>query len=347
MSGEQEDQSEHGEGLERRYRRLLCILPKRYREARAEELLSVLMETSAQGRRWPEVRETLSLARLGMRVRMGGESGGVLVDTRAGAMARAVGIAGSMLLAFIGAISLAQLMGNLMRPPGLVVWTYWHPFAWKIADGHPYNLALERTIWRSAVPAGWLLVLALLALGWWQVARVSALALFLVSAYLTVDTVTILREETVLAGVVTAALFAVRGVHARPARLAGSVAFAAVLGSAYWAFKLHSGPELKAVMALQAWGATDDTHALAMAAAAVVAVGVVARRSVVWPVALAVVAVAALGPVLVRAAVHPDYEGSNLVPLSFLAAALVLVAGVAVVRDRLAARRGRPPVPIG
>ncbi|WP_194906780.1 hypothetical protein [Catenulispora rubra] len=67
MSGGQEDRggqgehsdSEHSEGLERRYRRLLRILPKPYREARAEELLSVLMETSAQRRRWPEVREAL------------------------------------------------------------------------------------------------------------------------------------------------------------------------------------------------------------------------------------------------------------------------------------------------
>lgn len=346
MSGEQEDQSEHSEGLERRYRRLLRILPKPYREARAEELLSVLMETSAQRRRWPEAREVLSLARLGMRVRMGGEAGGVLVDARAGAMARAVGITGSMLLAFIGATSLAQLMGNLMRPPGLVVWTYWHPFTWKIAEGHPYGLGLESEIGHWALPAGWLLVLALLVLGWWRAARVSGLALFLVSAYLTVGTETMLREETVLAGVVTAALFAVRGVHARPARLAGSVAFAAVLGSAYWTFKGRSGPWSKAAMALQGWGATDDTHALAMAAAAMVVVGVLAYRSPVWPVALAVVGAAAVGPVLVRVSVRENYQGSDLVPLAFLAGALVLVAGVAVAKERLTARGGRPAVPI-
>ncbi|MEZ0108882.1 hypothetical protein ABH920_002883 [Catenulispora sp. EB89] len=349
MSGEQEDQSEHSEGLERRYRRLLRILPKRYREARAEELLSVLMETSAQGRRWPEVREALSLARLGIRVRMGRESGGAVVDTRAGAMARAVGITGTMLLAFIGATSLGQLMGNLMQPPGLVVWTYWHPFTWTIAHGQPYPFGLESEIGHQAVPAGWLLVLGLLALGWWRAARVAGLALFLVSAYLTVGTETILHEETVLAGVVTAALFAVRGVHARPVRLAGSVGFAAVLGTAYWAFKLHSGLELKAVLALQGWGITDDTHALAMVAAAMVVLGIVAYRSAVWPVALAVVGTAALGPVLVRVSVHPNLQGSDLVPLAFLAGSLVLVAGLAVVKEGRTGRTvrgGRPALPI-
>jgi len=345
MSGEQEDQSERSEQLERRYRGLLRILPKPYREARAEELLSVLMETSAQRRRWPEVREALSLARLGMRVRMGGKSDGVLVDTRAGAMARAVGITGTMLLAFVGATSLAQLVGNLMQAR-MVVWTYWHPFTWEIVHGRPYDLGLENQIARLAVPAGWLFVLGLLALGWWWAARVAGLGLFLASAYLTAGTETMLREETVLAGVVTAALFAVRGVHARPARLAGSVAFAAVLGSAWWSFKGHSGPGLNAIMALQGRGVTDDTHALAMAAAVMVVVSILAYRSAVWPVALAVVGAAALGPVLVQVSVHANLEGSDLVPLAFLTGALVLVAGLAVVKERLTARSERPPVPI-
>ena len=329
-----------GEQLERRYRRLLRILPKSYREARAEELLSVLMEGAAEGRRWPEIREALSLARLGMRVRMGGEAGGVLVDTRAGAMARLVGITGSMLLAFIGTTSLSLLMRNLLRAH-VFVWTYRHPFTWKIATARPYSLNIEHYILDAAAPACWLLVLVLLALGWWQVARVSALALFLWSAYLTEGMAAMLREETVLAGVVTVALFAVRGVHARPARLAGSAAFAVLLGIAYWtAHHERLGPPLSAVMALQGWGSTDQRHAMVMAAAGVAVVAVVGYRSVVWPVALAVVAVAAIGPVLVWVSAYPDFQGSDLVPLAFLTGALVLVAALAVLKDRLAARRG-------
>src|SRR6185437_15949141 len=59
------------ETLERRYRKLLRILPQYYRRAREEELLGVLMEGVVEGRRWPEAREALSLARLGVRVRLG------------------------------------------------------------------------------------------------------------------------------------------------------------------------------------------------------------------------------------------------------------------------------------
>ena len=342
MSSEMSDrQGEPGEGLERRYRRLLRVLPKPYREARAEELLSVLMDGAGQGRRWPEAREVFGMARLGVRVRMGREGRPVLEDTRVAAMARVVGITGTVLLAFVGAGTFTLVLGNLIRGH-LVVWTYWHPFTWKIAHVQSSSFSIGRSIVTYAVPAGWLPVLGLLVLGWWRVARLAALALFLGSAYLTDGTETILREETVLAGVVTAALFAVRGAPARRVRLAGSVAFAVVLGIADWTHNGGPGVPMRAITALQGYGATDERHALVMAAAGVVVVGVVAYRSVVWPVALAVVAAAALGPVLVRAWVHPDYQGSDLLPLAFLTGALIVVAALAVVRDRLVARRARP-----
>ena len=62
------------EVLERRYRRLLTVLPKSYRKARGEELLGVLMDTAEEGQRWPALGEVLSLAALGVRARAGMET---------------------------------------------------------------------------------------------------------------------------------------------------------------------------------------------------------------------------------------------------------------------------------
>ena len=60
-----------GEVLERRYRRLLAVLPKAYRAAREEELLAVLMDKSGPRQQWPTAGEASSLAWLGMRARIG------------------------------------------------------------------------------------------------------------------------------------------------------------------------------------------------------------------------------------------------------------------------------------
>ncbi|MEY9887437.1 hypothetical protein ABIA31_001066 [Catenulispora sp. MAP5-51] len=116
-----------GGELERRYRGLLRILPKPYRQVREEELLSTLMDGASEGRRWPELRETLSLARLGMRVRLGSAvDGGSPTSTRAGEMVRAVGIAGTMLLAFIGMAQLAQYMAPVREDP-IAYWDWSNP----------------------------------------------------------------------------------------------------------------------------------------------------------------------------------------------------------------------------
>ncbi|MEY9907763.1 hypothetical protein ABIA35_003995 [Catenulispora sp. MAP12-49] len=65
--------------------------------------------------------------------------------------------------------------------------------------------------------------------------------------------------------------------------------------------------------------------------------------------ALAVVAVAALVPVFIRIAAWPSYFGAVRFPLAFLASGLVLVAGLAVVKERRARRteRAERPVPTG
>lgn len=330
------------ETLEGRYRRLLRILPSSYRQAREEELLSVLMEGAAEGRRWPEMREALSLVRLGVRVRLGEAADGAPVRTQAGATARIVAVAGTMLLALTGVIQLAVIVSTIRLNPQ-VRWNWSHPFTMTFPGGAEFALGY------AAVPAFWLAVLALISVGWWRAAKAVALVLFALSAYQTDGTLAALQEETLLAAVVTMAIFAVRGAHAGPARIAGSLGIAFVLALGLWVngvFGDVAGPYgrelLRVFGALQAWAVSNNHHVLVVGAFLAAVGGAVAYRSVVWPVALAVVTLATLAPVVLWGAVHPGAEGSDLVPLVFALCALTVVAGLAVARDRRTARRGRP-----
>ncbi|MEV0195841.1 hypothetical protein [Nonomuraea sp. NPDC050691] len=56
--------------LERRYRRLLLAYPRTYRAAHGDELLDVLLESTAPGRSFPELRETRGLLLGGVRSRI-------------------------------------------------------------------------------------------------------------------------------------------------------------------------------------------------------------------------------------------------------------------------------------
>ena len=330
------------ETLEGRYRKLLRILPSSYREAREEELLSVLMEGAAEGRRWPDPREALSLAQLGVRVRLGEAADGAQVRTQAGATARIVAIVGTVLLALTGTIQFAVIVSTIRLSPQ-VRWSRSHP----LTMSFPNNV--DVAFGYAVAPVFWLAVLALISVGWWRAAKVLAPVLFVLAAVQTGGTQAALQEETLLAAVVTMAIFGVRGVHAGAARIAGSLGTALVLVLGLWVngvFGDVAGPygrELFRVFgALQAWAVSDDHHVLVVGAFLVVVGGAVAYRSVVWPVALAVVTLATLAPVVVWGAVHPGAAGSDLAPLVFALGALAAVAGLAVARDRRAGRRERP-----
>lgn len=330
------------ETLEGRYRKLLRILPSSYREAREEELLSVLMEGAAEGRRWPDPREALSLARLGVRVRLGEAADGAQVRTQAGATARIVAIAGTVLLALTGTIQLAVIVSTI-RMNSDARWSWSHPFTMTFPGGADYALGY------AAVPAFWLAVLALISAGWWRAAKVVAPVLFALSVYQTEGTLSALQEETLLAAVVTMAIFAVRGAHAGPARIAGPVGIVVTLVLGVWVNGVfgdvvgpYGRPVIRVFEALQAWGVSKDHHVLVAGAFLVAVGGAVAYRSVVWPVALAVVTVATLAPVVAWGAVHPALAGSDQVPLVLAVCALMAVAGLAVARNRRAGRRERP-----
>ncbi|HTU31061.1 MAG TPA: hypothetical protein VMF07_16855 [Solirubrobacteraceae bacterium] len=49
--------------LERRYRRLIAMYPRKFRQRREEEMLSVLMSGAHDGQRWPRPAEIVNLAR--------------------------------------------------------------------------------------------------------------------------------------------------------------------------------------------------------------------------------------------------------------------------------------------
>ncbi len=59
-----------GDPLERRYRRLLLAYPRPYRRAHGDELLDVLLEDAAPGRRMPVLREAWGLLTGGLRSRV-------------------------------------------------------------------------------------------------------------------------------------------------------------------------------------------------------------------------------------------------------------------------------------
>ncbi len=61
--------------LEQRYRRLLLVYPRSYREARADEMIGTLLESSAPGRSRPKGKDTRALILGGLRVRSGSDQG--------------------------------------------------------------------------------------------------------------------------------------------------------------------------------------------------------------------------------------------------------------------------------
>jgi hypothetical protein len=95
--------------LERRYRRLLTLLPRAYRADRGEEMLTVLMDSAPARRRWPKLGEVFSLATHGVRVRSGLSAEVAPSASAARPLMRAVALLGTLYLSFLGAIT--QILG--------------------------------------------------------------------------------------------------------------------------------------------------------------------------------------------------------------------------------------------
>jgi hypothetical protein len=94
--------------LERRYRRILAVLPKAYRADRSEEMLTALLDGAQPGQTRPKLGDVLSLGTLAVRLRLGApgaSAGGQLtVD-----VSRRVIIIGLMVWTLFGATTFAAL----------------------------------------------------------------------------------------------------------------------------------------------------------------------------------------------------------------------------------------------
>ncbi|MEZ0109957.1 hypothetical protein ABH920_003971 [Catenulispora sp. EB89] len=79
------DTSNTSDALEKDYRKVLRLLPRTYQAQHAEEMLAVLMDGAKPGQSKPKAREVLSVAMLGLRLRLtiadtGGSRGKLAAD---------------------------------------------------------------------------------------------------------------------------------------------------------------------------------------------------------------------------------------------------------------------------
>lgn len=158
--------------LERRYRRLLLLLPRTYRADRGEEILTVLMDSAPERRRWPKPSEALSLATHGLKVRSGLSTEGIPSES-ARPLMRAVALLGTLYFSFLSAISLAA---GLQWHWGIYVSDINH----SDLDGHHHPIA--EIVLVEAAGLLWLAAYVALLLGWRRVVRVLGFVLLVLAA---------------------------------------------------------------------------------------------------------------------------------------------------------------------
>ncbi len=154
--------SDHADPLEARYRRLLCVFPPGHRARYGEEMIDVLMASSAPEQRHPGFRESLDLVLSGLRTRLGAAAAGGLSPASRSA---------AMVFGFLSCVVLAMLSWYDVAAD--VVWR--GVFDGPVRDG-----------WLAAVPhrslatgVGWTLVACLCAAGLRQLAALGAVVGFL------------------------------------------------------------------------------------------------------------------------------------------------------------------------
>ncbi|NUP52220.1 MAG: hypothetical protein HOW97_33590 [Catenulispora sp.] len=323
------------EALERRYRTLIRMLPKRYREERGEELLGTLMDGADGDRRWPDARETLSLAGLSLRARFtaGAARYRAWGMPRPGEAARAVALIGSALLALGGLITLMQIYGQL------------HTLIPRSATGRP-NIGWTL---RTELPALWLVVYLLLVFGRWVPARVLAVSLVVTTTATLPGAFTAVDEHLLLTAVAAGAALAARGADARrvgrhghlPAlAIAGTTIGATVVGLATADRDFPDHWDVSQALFLVPSAARGSLSFYETVAAVLAVVAVLALRSPVWALAAAFVGSALILPATVYLAGHGGIIGQGLHRVAAIEAVLVGLAGVAIVMQRRRARGG-------
>jgi hypothetical protein len=354
------------EVLERRYRRLLMVLPKRYRQARGEELLGALMEGATERRRWPEAKEALSLARLSVRTRWrpakadGGERGA----SHFGETARAIAFLGSAVLT-LSAVTQLVLVRLVYGSLFVRVTTYVHVKGVRSSPYGPYEIhSSYLTTLHRELPALWLAVYILLAVGWAPAARILAVALFAFAATDVTGLATAASEQLVLAAVTMCAVLLARGpaarrITGRRARLAASAVPAVAIGVLAVAMvdiKIcvsndphRLGWKVFRELSWDLWLSPDNPRAVFVTVVLFVAVAALAFRSAAWPLAAAVVGLAGLGllaaqtysfdPLDINA--YPVPESNGVPEAAAIVGGLLAVALFALIWERRTQTRRR------
>jgi hypothetical protein len=320
--GDPEVVGSHGDGepdlLQRRYRRMLTLLPRAYREARGEEMLGVLMDGAPERRSWPAVREVLSVAALGIRVRSGTRGEGP-TWLSARPLARAVALTGSLWMAFTSVLFGVEEVRFWQRFGPQNSGAGWHGLISTVAT------VLGFLLWPIvflALVRGWRLAARSLSAVLAVVGAISVTSLY-TFAYLVPEFVTVLAI-----GLATQKDFpAMR----RPRRLAPMLLALTAVG---WYLEAGMPRGDSWADRLRAYGP------LAAFCLAVLVLAIrLARRSAVWPLAFAVVGTFLAGQ---WALISLRYEASLLDPRLEAAVlfegCLVLIAGYAVLRRMLKAQ---------
>lgn len=306
------------EVLERRYRRLLAVLPKSYREARGEELLGVLMDTSEKGQRWPALGEVLSLAALGVRAHAGMESAPGAPNARAETM-RVTALLSVLLLALRGTsaavfVAAATMRDTLSRPNFL---------GYTIVD---YS------------GMAWIIVYAALVAGMRRSGRTLAVALCLITAIGSVTQGSLF--SLIPASLGTAAVLLSFGPDAPPVRhrLRWIAALVPMAGIAVFL-------NIYLVVSLDVWrliSPYQDAVLGAILLALAVPVCVQAWKSPVWPVASAVAFLSYLAPQMLWTLTGPEYSFSGVGPRTAAYGAVlmcpVLLAALSIAKRRFVRR---------
>lgn len=366
------------EVLERRYRKLLRMLPKHYRDARGEELLGTFLERAEQGRpegggeprtergdpdareagrkerRWPEVREALSLAGLSLRVRFTGTgAAGGERASQFGATARAVALIGSAVLAVTGisALVMVKMLHHTLFAGFPEV--YRTP-----AGSYDVRYSVLEAL-HLELPALWLVVHVLLLAGRWTAARLAAVGLCGFAALTGASTIVFIRGQLPLAAITTIAILAARGPATR--RVGGRWTLPALAVPTFAAGILavgmvrpdvwvngdpdRTGPKLFRHLSPELWLAPDTRSAMILTGASAVAVLALAFRSAVWPVAVAVLGSAVFVTVAAQDQLWlfaPNVRTGDKSVAAAVEGVLLVTAGFALLWERRSARSGQP-----
>lgn len=308
--------------LERRYRRLLTVLPKQYRSARGEELLAVLMDKSGPRQQWPTVGEVFSLTGLGIRVRIGAErEPGVSSDR--GEVLRVTALLSVLFLAMTGVFGAALMIRFNVRY-GLGDAMLMHRMQW-------FRVAAVDA------QAGWVFVFVALVRGMRRTGGVLAVALSGIAAFgssgfspgqVPYATFYDLVPYVVATGAVLLSFRpdAVPVRHPRRWLVALVPAAAVVLA--------ELGSSMPRSVRLLAHGHAADV-VVAMLIAAAAAVCVQAWKSPIWPIGAATAVLGSMAPALLAVMTSP------YVSLGWFSEALVAMAVGFVVLGILSAAKQR------